>query len=99
MSQKYKLRVEQPLTFKTEDACTLVAAAHADAMIVAAYGLILPNQILTIPRLGCINIHASLLPRWRGAAPIQHAILNGDTVTGVSDATSRHGIGPASAVL
>ena len=84
VSQKHKLRVEQPLTLKTEDACTLVADAHADAMIVAAYGLILPKDILTIPRLGCINIHASLLPRWRGAAPIQRAILAGDADSGVT---------------
>ena len=84
IAQKQGLKVEQPLTLKTADACTLVAAAHADAMIVAAYGLILPNQILTIPRLGCINIHASLLPRWRGAAPIQRAILAGDADSGVT---------------
>ena len=61
ISQKQGFRIEQPLTLKTIDARTLVAAAHADAMIVAAYGLILPKDILTIPRLGCINIHASLL--------------------------------------
>ena len=84
IAQKQGLKVEQPLTLKTADACTLVAAAHADAMIVAAYGLILPKQILTIPRLGCINIHASLLPRWRGAAPIQRAILAGDADTGIT---------------
>jgi methionyl-tRNA formyltransferase len=84
VAQKQILRVEQPLTLKHADAHALVAAANADAMIVAAYGLILPKSILGIPRLGCINIHASLLPRWRGAAPIQRAILAGDAETGVT---------------
>ncbi len=83
VSQKHGLRVEQPLTLKNENARTLIAAAHADAMIVAAYGLMLPKDILTLPRLGCINIHASMLPRWRGAAPIQRALLAGDAATGV----------------
>ncbi len=83
-AQKQKLMVEQPLTLKTEFACQLIAAAKADAMIVAAYGLILPKTVLQIPALGCINIHASLLPRWRGAAPIQRAILAGDTETGIT---------------
>jgi methionyl-tRNA formyltransferase len=55
-----------------------------DVLVVAAYGLILPKSILKLPRLGCINIHASLLPKWRGAAPIQHALLAGDTETGIS---------------
>ncbi len=60
------------------------AALNADLAVVAAYGLILPQAILDAPRLGCINVHASLLPRWRGAAPVQRAILAGDTVTGVT---------------
>jgi methionyl-tRNA formyltransferase len=84
ISIKHELTVEQPLTLKTESARTLLAAANADAMVVAAYGLILPKDILAIPALGCINIHASLLPRWRGAAPIQRALLAGDTETGVT---------------
>ena len=84
IAQKQMLKVEQPLTLKHADAQALIAAANADAMIVAAYGLILPQAILVIPRLGCINIHASLLPRWRGAAPIQRAILAGDAETGVT---------------
>lgn len=76
--------VEQPVNFK--DAMTLqtLAAYQADLMIVAAYGLLLPEAVLTTPRLGCMNIHASLLPRWRGAAPIQRAILAGDQQTGVT---------------
>ena len=81
---KQNLRVEQPLTLKTPEALALVAEARADAMIVAAYGLILPKAVLGLPRLGCINIHGSLLPRWRGAAPIQRAILAGDAETGVT---------------
>jgi methionyl-tRNA formyltransferase len=83
-AQKQGITIEQPLTFKTKDGYALLANAKADAMIVAAYGLILPQQILTIPKLGCINIHASLLPRWRGAAPIQRAILAGDATTGIT---------------
>ena len=66
------------------DAQARIAAAAADAMVVAAYGLILPAEVLRTPRLGCINIHASLLPRWRGAAPIQRAIEAGDTETGIT---------------
>ena len=83
-AQKQLLRVEQPLTLKNHAATALIVGANADAMIVAAYGLILPRAILTIPRSGCINIHASLLPRWRGAAPIPRAILAGDSETGVT---------------
>src|SRR5207245_11668963 len=60
------------------------AALGADAAVVAAYGLILPRAILAAPRLGCLNVHASLLPRWRGAAPIQHALLAGDAETGIT---------------
>ena len=84
LSQKQRLAIEQPATLKTAAAHALIAAADADAMIVAAYGLILPPDILRIPPLGCINIHASLLPRWRGAAPIQRAILAGDVKTGIT---------------
>ncbi len=84
LAQKHGLTVEQPLTLKAEAAEALIASAKADAMVVAAYGLILPPAILAIPRLGCINIHASLLPRWRGAAPIQRAILAGDVETGIT---------------
>jgi methionyl-tRNA formyltransferase len=75
--------VEQPETLKTADAQLTLARHAPDLMIVVAYGLILPKKVLAIPRLGCWNVHASLLPRWRGAAPIQRAILAGDTETGV----------------
>ncbi len=75
--------VFQPLTLKDPAMQERVCAVQADAMIVAAYGLILPQAVLDMPRFGCINIHASLLPRWRGAAPIQRAIEAGDTESGV----------------
>ncbi|WP_324779826.1 methionyl-tRNA formyltransferase [Thiobacillus sedimenti] len=78
------LPVHQPATLKTPEAQAELRAAAADVMVVAAYGLILPQAVLDIPRLGCLNIHASLLPRWRGAAPIQRAILAGDTETGIT---------------
>ena len=78
------LVVEQPATLKTSESQARLAAHAPDAMVVVAYGLILPQVVLGIPRLGCLNIHASLLPRWRGAAPIQRAVLSGDTRTGVS---------------
>ncbi len=77
------IAVEQPINFKTTEAKQILASYNADLMIVVAYGLLLPQSVLDTPRLGCINIHASLLPRWRGAAPIQRAILAGDTKTGV----------------
>jgi methionyl-tRNA formyltransferase len=80
----HQLRVEQPLNFKSPEAQALVADCEADMMVVAAYGLILPQCVLDLPRLGCLNIHASLLPRWRGAAPIQRALLAGDTQTGIT---------------
>jgi len=78
------LPVFQPETLKEPDSQALVTDLVADVMVVAAYGLILPPTILASPRYGCINIHASLLPRWRGAAPIQRAILAGDEQTGIT---------------
>jgi methionyl-tRNA formyltransferase len=78
------LPVLQPLTLRDEAAQAAVAAHAPDLLVVVAYGLILPGAVLALPRLGCVNVHASLLPRWRGAAPIQRAILAGDGVTGVS---------------
>jgi len=77
------LAVFQPPTLRDADAQARLAAVGADAMVVAAYGLILPQAVLDLPRFGCLNIHASLLPRWRGAAPIQRALLAGDAETGV----------------
>jgi methionyl-tRNA formyltransferase len=78
------LPVFQPLNFREEGAIETLEGLGADLMIVAAYGLILPQRVLDAPRLGCINVHASLLPRWRGAAPIQRAILAGDETTGIT---------------
>ena len=78
------LPVYQPASLKTPETHDPLAAAGADVMVVAAYGLILPQAVLDLPRLGCLNIHASLLPRWRGAAPIQRAILAGDAETGIT---------------
>jgi len=75
--------VFQPHTLKTADAHSALQALRPDLMVVVAYGLILPPGVLRIPRRGCVNLHASLLPRWRGAAPIQRAILAGDSETGV----------------
>jgi methionyl-tRNA formyltransferase len=79
-----KLSVYQPISLRNAKEQKKLATFHADLMVVVAYGLILPPAILTIPRFGCINVHASLLPRWRGAAPIQRAILEGDRETGVT---------------
>ena len=78
------LPLAQPVSLREPAALDALRAAGADAMVVAAYGLILPQPVLTLLHLGCINIHASLLPRWRGAAPIQRAILAGDRETGIT---------------
>ena len=78
------LPVEQPATLKSPESAAGLKSHDPGLMVVVAYGLILPQSILDVPRLGCLNIHASLLPRWRGAAPIQRAILAGDTRTGVT---------------
>jgi methionyl-tRNA formyltransferase len=78
------LPIAQPETLKTDEGRAPLLAWAPDVLVVVAYGLILPKSALSIPRLGCVNIHASLLPRWRGAAPIQRAILAGDVETGVT---------------
>jgi methionyl-tRNA formyltransferase len=83
-AQAAGLPVAQPETLKTEAGRAAVIEWQPDVLIVVAYGLILPAAVLGIPRLGCVNIHASLLPRWRGAAPIQRAILAGDEETGTT---------------
>ncbi len=79
-----KIPLWQPETLKDPDIVSKIASMQPDVIIVAAYGLILPQAILDIPRYGCLNVHASILPRWRGAAPIQQAILAGDSETGIS---------------
>ena len=76
--------VLQPESLKPDDAASTIAALEPDLLVTAAYGLLLPRRILDVPRLGCWNLHASLLPRWRGASPIQQAILAGDSETGIT---------------
>jgi methionyl-tRNA formyltransferase len=84
LALQHGLAVLQPVTLKTEEIQHTIASLDADVMVVAAYSLILPKTVLQLPRYGCLNIHASLLPRWRGAAPIQRAILAGDNETGIT---------------
>ena len=84
VAQPRSLRLDGKFPEDAQDAREAIAAAQADAMVVAAYGLILPQWVLDAPRLNCFNIHASLLPRWRGAAPIHRAIEAGDTQTGIT---------------
>ena len=83
-AEQNNLLVIQPEDFKDKQSQTQLALLNPDVMVVAAYGQILPKAVLEIPKLGCLNIHASLLPRWRGAAPIERAILEGDRETGIS---------------
>ncbi|HSD69661.1 MAG TPA: methionyl-tRNA formyltransferase, partial [Woeseiaceae bacterium] len=83
-AKQHNIPVWQPANLKDDVAIARLKAEAPDVLIVAAYGLLLPQALLDIPRRGCVNVHASLLPRWRGASPIQAAILAGDTHTGVS---------------
>src|SRR5688572_6502787 len=83
-ARRHGLRVEQPGSLKAVDASTALLQTPIDVLVVAAYGLILPHNVLAWPRHGCLNIHASLLPRWRGAAPIQRALEAGDRCTGIT---------------
>ena len=76
--------VRSPVSLRTAEAQAEFAALNAEVAVVAAYGLILPKAVLDTPPLGCINVHGSLLPRWRGASPVEYAIMNGDRQTGVS---------------
>lgn len=84
LALQHQLHVFQPEKLKPEEVQVQIAAANADVMVVAAYGLIIPTSVLNMPKFGCYNIHASLLPRWRGAAPIHRALLAGDAQTGVT---------------
>lgn len=84
LALKAGIPVQQPATLKDPTQQQQLAAYNADIMVVVAYGMLLPAEVLAIPRLGCINVHASLLPRWRGAAPIERAIAQGDSETGVT---------------
>ena len=92
LAVQHGLTVLQPATLKDAAVQAQLAAVDADAMIVAAYGLLLPPAVLAIPRLGCLNIHALLLPRWRGAAPIQRALLAGDRETGITSMQMDRGL-------
>ncbi|WP_199500072.1 methionyl-tRNA formyltransferase [Methylovirgula sp. 4M-Z18] len=83
VAERFHIPVLTPKSLRSEEAAEHFRAHDADVAVVVAYGLILPKAILDAPRLGCLNLHGSLLPRWRGAAPIQRAIMAGDTVTGV----------------
>ncbi len=84
LASEHQIEVFQPLSFRKElEALNRIREFRPDLIVVVAYGLILPQELLDIPRLGCINVHVSLLPRWRGAAPIQRAVLAGDSETGV----------------
>jgi len=84
LAEQHSIPVFQPKSLRPEENQQLVAALNADVMVVVAYGLILPKSVLDMPRLGCINVHGSLLPRWRGAAPIQRSLWAGDAETGVT---------------
>lgn len=84
LALQHEIPVFQPKSLRPEDSQLLVAELQADVMVVVAYGLILPKTVLAMPRLGCINVHGSLLPRWRGAAPIQRSLWAGDAETGVT---------------
>jgi len=84
LAEANNLPVFQPASLRPQENQELVSSLNADVMVVVAYGLILPKAVLDMPRLGCINVHGSLLPRWRGAAPIQRSLWAGDTETGVT---------------
>ena len=83
-AQKHGVKVYQPASMRSEEAVNAVKELAPDVIVVAAYGQILPQSVLDIPKYGCVNIHGSLLPKYRGAAPIQQAVLNGDKVTGLT---------------
>ena len=93
VAESLQIPVHTPPTLKTEEAQELFRGLGADVVLVIAYGLLLPPAILAAPRFGCLNLHASLLPRWRGAAPIQRAIMAGDRETGVDSDADGGGIG------
>jgi methionyl-tRNA formyltransferase len=100
LAQKLNIPVYHPKTFRdNEEAIADFANQDADVAVVAAYGLILPLSVLEAPRLGCINIHGSLLPRWRGASPIQHAIWKGDDETGIGIMQMEQGLDTGPVIL
>ena len=84
LAEQHNIPLYQPKSLRQEAAQAELNALNADVMVVVAYGLILPKAVLNAPRLGCLNVHGSILPRWRGAAPIQRAIWAGDAQTGIT---------------
>ncbi|CAH1652064.1 MULTISPECIES: methionyl-tRNA formyltransferase [unclassified Chelatococcus] len=100
MAERFGIPVFTPKTLRTDEAAETFASLEADAAVVVAYGMLLPKAILDAPELGCLNLHASLLPRWRGAAPIQRAIMAGDAETGVAVMKMEEGLdtGPVAMV-
>jgi methionyl-tRNA formyltransferase len=92
LAQVYRLKIRDPVSLKGADAQSAFASLNLDLAVVVAYGLLLPKPILDAPRLGCVNLHGSLLPRWRGAAPIQRAIMAGDDETGVMTMQMEEGL-------
>jgi len=92
LAQKYNIPVYQPQSIKNSDAADVIKELNPDLIVVVAYGKILPKAVLDIPKLGCINVHASLLPKYRGAAPIQWAVLNGDKETGITVQRMNEGV-------
>jgi methionyl-tRNA formyltransferase len=100
MAERFGIPVFTPKTLRTEEAAEQFRSLDADVAVVVAYGMILPKAILEAPKLGCLNLHASLLPRWRGAAPIQRAIMAGDKETGVAVMKMEEGLdtGPVAMV-
>lgn len=91
-AQEHGIDVYQPEKVKSEDTINLIKSLNPDIIIVVAYGKILPKQIIDMPKYGCINVHGSLLPKYRGAAPIQWSIINGDTVTGITTMYMNEGL-------
>ncbi|MBO1905571.1 methionyl-tRNA formyltransferase [Microvirga sp. 3-52] len=100
MADRFGLPVLTPKTLRTEEASEIFRSHNADVAVVVAYGMLLPKAVLEAPELGCLNLHASLLPRWRGAAPIQRAIMAGDGETGVAVMKMEEGLdtGPVAMV-
>ena len=99
LAEQHRIPVRTPVRLREEAELAAFAVLGADAAVVAAYGLILPRRVLVAPRLGCLNLHASLLPRWRGAAPIQYALLAGDRETGITIMQMDEGLDTGSILL
>lgn len=99
MAERFGIPVFTPKTLRTDEATETFASLEADAAVVVAYGMLLPKAILEAPELGCLNLHASLLPRWRGAAPIQRAIMAGDAETGVAVMKMEEGLDTGPVVM